>query len=296
MNKYIYEESRTKVPEYVYFMLTEKCPLSCPQCYNSSGGLKEMPISIFEDNLEQVKNIGIRKIALIGGEVLVHSRIEEILEKIEKSELLCSFSTSGYNIESVVNILKNAKKIYPIISLNASTKEIDAITRDGYEYSIKAMEILRKNDISFSVNWVAHHSNINNFYDFLNMVFKKGAETVSILQNKTTKEGEIVDNINLNDIEKLKKIISNSPYKSRIRVDRCSRIFQKKLFDLSEQKVGMGCLAGEFSMAINVEGKYQPCQHLNVVANSNNIKDAWINSEDFKRIRRNKKPCVAEII
>ena len=296
INKYLYAERRLRIPEYVYFILTERCPLKCPQCYNVGKEPKEMLFEIFVDNFDQAREMGVKKIALIGGEILFYSDIEKVLGYVSESDIYCTFASSGYNIEKIIHILKQSNNIYPIISLNASKKEIDKITRDGFEYSIKAMQLLEENNIAYSINWVAHHSNVNDFSDFLDFVFGRGAENVLILQTKRNTEDIVIDNLTEKDVQKLSEIVTQSSFKNRIMVDRCSAYLQERLFGRKEKRtVGKGCCAGEFIMAVNVDGKYQPCQHMSIISNELKLNEAWTTSEKFALVRDSRQGCIAEI-
>ncbi len=295
MNKYLKSKSRTKIPDLVYFILTEKCPLKCPQCYNSDMRTKDMSFEVFADNYNQVRDIGTKKIALIGGEVLYHQDILKVMEYVNRGSLYCVFSTSGYGIEKVIELLEKSKIIHPFISINASKREINELSRDGYDYSIKAIKLLKKYNISYSINWVAHHSNVDDFSDLLNMVFENNAEKVTILQTKYNYKGEILDNLTIDDVKKLREIILNSSYKDKIMVDRCSDFFRQELLGLKIPVVGTGCCAGEFIMTVNADGKYQPCQHISIMSESKTLMDAWQISEAFKEFRKNKQGCIAEI-
>lgn len=296
MNKYLKSELRTKIPEYVYFILTEKCPLNCPQCYNSSNGSKDMSFEIFVENYNQARDIGTKKIVLIGGEVLYYKDIIKVLEYINGGSLYCTFATSGYGIEKVLDLLKKTNNIYPIISINASERKINELTRDGYNYSIRALELLKKYNIPYSVNWVAHHSNVDDFSNLLKMVFEYNAENVVILQAKYGCNSEIFDNLTMEDVNKLRKTILDCPYKDKIMVDRCSNFFRQELLGQKIPTVGTGCCAGEFVIAVNVDGKYQPCQHMSIISESTTLKDAWQVSEIFNEFRKNKRGCIADIV
>lgn len=289
-------ELRTKIPELVYFILTEKCPLKCPQCYNSNNGSKDMPFDIFVENYNQVREIGTKKIVLIGGEVLYYKDIIKVLEYINKGNLYCTFATSGYGIERILDLLKKTNNIYPVISINASKKKIDELSRDGYNYSVRALDLLRKCNIPYSVNWVAHHSNVDDFSNLLKMVFEYNAENINILQAKYGCKGELLDNLTIEDVKKLRKTILDCPYKDKIMVDRCSNFFRQELLGLKIPTVGTGCCAGEFVIAVNVDGKYQPCQHMSITSESTTLKDAWQVSEVFNEFRKDKHGCIADIV
>jgi len=52
----------------------------------------------------------------------------------------------------------------------------------------------------------------------------------------------------------------------------------------------------EFVIAVNVDGKYQPCQHMSIISESTTLKDAWQVSEIFNEFRKNKRGCIADIV
>lgn len=103
--------------EYVQLFLTFKCNRSCDFCFNM-GIHNEATLSSrdFGHIASIVKGYGISEIDILGGEPLLHKEIFEILESATNYFKQIYLSTNG----SLINRLKEVKRLYPNISLGIS--------------------------------------------------------------------------------------------------------------------------------------------------------------------------------
>lgn len=81
---------------------------------------------------------------------------------------------SGYNLcEDTFNKLIEAGVTNIFISLNGSTEEINAFTRDGYLLAIEALAFLQNKGFKNTIiNWVMHRSNADDFENMLQIAEK----------------------------------------------------------------------------------------------------------------------------
>lgn len=66
----------------VYFELTNRCNYSCTYCYNDSNAKNGIYLSadVFKNTIQALKPFGLSRVALSGGEPLLHPKIKEIIE------------------------------------------------------------------------------------------------------------------------------------------------------------------------------------------------------------------------
>ena len=86
------------------------------------------------------------------------------------------------------------------ISLNGSVKEINNLSREGYDISISAIEKLAKNKVRFGINWVARHDNVRDFPNMLALCRTYGVSAISITSNKLTGSQEIQSPLDSEDL------------------------------------------------------------------------------------------------
>ena len=64
------EKGYFKFPPILQIEITQKCPLSCPQCYKNLDE-KEMPFDFLKDSIINASRNGTKHIVLNGGEPFV---------------------------------------------------------------------------------------------------------------------------------------------------------------------------------------------------------------------------------
>ncbi len=75
------ETSKAVVIEFAWLEVTDRCNLACIHCYNGSAreSGKEMSFEHFQFAVGELKNIGVDKIQLIGGEPLLHKDLRRMI-------------------------------------------------------------------------------------------------------------------------------------------------------------------------------------------------------------------------
>lgn len=85
----------------VYFTITRECDLACAYCYQGLHARhgKEMPIERVAEGLAKVRAANpAARIVLTGGEPLIHSRIDAVLDLIAASGLTVTILTNGTHL------------------------------------------------------------------------------------------------------------------------------------------------------------------------------------------------------
>lgn len=300
MNKndvYFFVENKyLKYPRYLQIEITNRCELSCPQCYKEPSKAKDMDLNLFNNILSEAQKLGVTTVYLNGGEPLIHKEIIRILNMLCKYNFKVYCFSSGIGItEEILNEIKKIKEFYLTISLNGSTEKINQLSRDGFEVAVTAMEILQKSQYPYGINWVCRHDNVYDFRDLISFVMRKGAKWINISANKLTSDGMIISPMESADYLYLKKLIEKFSEINRkfVRVQYCFSILND-LIDRPVNKWLNGCNAGIVSCCVNVEGEYMPCTHLYYPEKFYSIRDYWENSlvlQQLRNARLNKRKC-----
>ncbi len=80
------EKGYFKFPPILQIEITQKCPLSCPQCYKNLDE-KEMPFDFLKDSIINASRNGTKHIVLNGGEPFVYSKIFDVLEIVDRLDV-----------------------------------------------------------------------------------------------------------------------------------------------------------------------------------------------------------------
>ena len=122
-----------------YIEITNRCNLDCRDCYNSSGRNKhtvELDLDVLLKYIEDLIIIyKVRSITFSGGEPLLYSRIDDLLDALTEytrkySDVVFNFVTNGtlYN-KNFYDLLENSSRFMVQISLDGPNEESCASIR-----------------------------------------------------------------------------------------------------------------------------------------------------------------------
>lgn len=284
------------IPHSFNIELTQKCPLKCPQCYCSMEKGKEIDLNLVRKYIKEASNVGINYVNLSGGETLAYPHIAEVIECCKENSMLASIAISGWGFDKSRLKALIAAGIYKIyVSLNGSKREINGLTRDGYELAINALKILKESTFeNYCINWVAHNNNIDDFPNLLKIAEQFNVKTVCILGLKPDNKNEMNTIPTVEKFYKLASIVRK--YKNEklgIEIEGC---YADLRFAVYGNKIKKNyCLAGRKNFALLVDGSLAPCRHMEIGEKYEHIIEYWRNSSVLKAIRNScqdvRKPC-----
>lgn len=152
-------------PLVINWMISGNCNMSCKFCFgqfHSTQLTKKDKLSI----LDQIAEHKIPKLVLTGGEPLLDEDIIEILEKAYSNGIFTSLHTNGLLLTE--SFIRKIKKYVGRISLplDGSSNHMNYLMRgeDNYFSKIKKLvEILKREQISFSIKSIATKQNLGDF-------------------------------------------------------------------------------------------------------------------------------------
>ncbi len=275
------------VPESIHIDLTTVCPLKCPHCYKDTTQNTQLPFEKFSEIIDEAKELGVFQIALGGGEPLLVDRLPTFIKKVSSYNMTCTITTSGFGLTTkLLEELKSAGVNHIQVSLNGSTREINAYSRDGFEHAISALDVLSKSDVLFGINWVARMDNIKDFDNVVVYAKSLKADNINVLRYKPVVKENYIKNALTHEAfytlaETMKKVSG-----IKIKVD-CA--FSNLLCYLHKNQISpisSGCGAGRRFMMIDPKGRFKPCSHMGLVSERQDILKYWISSPDLEKLRQ----------
>jgi SynChlorMet cassette radical SAM/SPASM protein ScmF len=85
----------------LYFYLTEGCNLACRHCwlapkFDANGNrYPTLPVGLFETAIREAKPLGLSGVKLTGGEPLLHPQFMQLLQIVQREELVLGIETNG---------------------------------------------------------------------------------------------------------------------------------------------------------------------------------------------------------
>lgn len=133
-------------PIHASIKITENCNSRCVTCNVwKNRHHDELTMNEFEDILFQLKNVGIKWVHFTGGEALLRTDIDELIEKAKKLKLEVSLQTNGILLQEKAEMLVVNEIDRIIVSLDGIEKTNDEIrgVRGDYDKVIKGISALR---------------------------------------------------------------------------------------------------------------------------------------------------------
>lgn len=191
------------------------CVAAGVECYQSGFHVKKpnMKIEDFKYIIEQCR-LKTNQVALGGrGDPDQHENFEGILKLCRKNGVVPSYTTSGLGMnDSIANISK---------------KYCGAVAISWYrsEYTMKAIELLKKYHVTTNIHYVLSNQTIDEAIERLeNNTFPNHIAALVFLLHKPKGQGSQKNVISINDsrIHKLLNLIDNKNFSYSIGLDSCS--------------------------------------------------------------------------
>lgn len=283
-------------PTMLQLEITRRCPFNCPQCYKKSLDHQDMDYKLLTGIISMITQNDVKLVTLNGGEPLLYPYFNDVIDQLRSLNVSVNVFSSGYGLtEKTIQLLKKSDNIHFYISLNGSTKEVNDLSREGYETSIEAINLLVNSKVEFGINWVARHDNIFDFPNMLLFCKDNNISFLSIISNKQTGQGDLKASLDKSDIQNLAFEINNrKDFQPALLIESCFSILST-LITGTKSGFMAHCYAGIRSCNINCDASFQPCTHLKFAENFDSIKEYWHNSTILKSLRNNPpyalKPC-----
>ena len=142
---------------YAVWEITLKCNLACSHCGSRAGHARAKELSPEEalDLVQQMAEVGIKEVTLIGGEAFLRPDWLQIAEAINQAGMLCSMTTGGYGISlETARKMKEAGIATVSVSIDGLEETHDRLRgkQGSWKYAFKTMSHLREVGITFGCN------------------------------------------------------------------------------------------------------------------------------------------------
>ncbi len=271
--------------------LTTKCPLRCPQCYCTLEGGKDLPKETAIRMIREAAELGAEHVELSGGETLCYPYLTELVREAKENGISSNIAISGWHFDK-----KKAEELTEagiggiFVSINAPTPEQNALTRDGFEYAMQALEVLA--DAGFGntyINWVMHRDTADTLPDMIRLVEPYHPKGIVILMPKPDAMHTLNSFPTTEQMETVKQLIKHNESHTGIYVESCFSpllaLIGRNLWGNRNTGTGKGCGAGICSLSVSVDGTFSPCRHLDYYEPFDSMKDYWNRSETLAHIR-----------
>ncbi len=173
---------RSPIPSLRYLLLniTNRCNLSCKHCYLKDPGKLEIDPGTFEKAVSQFEEMGGLKLMISGGEPLIHSRFQELMEILSSYELRVVILSNGTLIDRTT-AGKLSNYVHEVqISIDGIHTHDLLRGKGSFTRSMKGISNLIEYGIPVSIATMVHKFNINEFEEMEKLFSEKGAISWSV--------------------------------------------------------------------------------------------------------------------
>lgn len=277
--------------EQFYFVLTEKCNLTCTHCIRNSSPLKDetSEIALVIEALNQIKrNFKDSTVLLSGGEPTIYKYFADILHHVIQLDLDVIINSNGttsfFNIQQISQLLGSPRVSFQI-SLDGRKENHDSIRGTGaYDRSLKTISLLRQHNIKCSVSTtVLNDIFFKEVERFIHEIDELGLTHISI--KRATYAGRASSGVDLSteiwneNVYKLralntKTILSINPMYDFSKLDK---IDDSNLAKIQPDPLSVNCGAGVAKVYIYASGDVCPCTCFKNLPMGNLHSDSLIN-------------------
>lgn len=288
-------------PFQVQFSITNRCNLRCSYCYANypERAHKDLTTEDIFTIIDELENIGTKRINLVGGEPLLRKDVDKIIDYIKAKKIECAMTSNGYLVPNKINDVKKLDLL--CISLDGDKEANDANRGEGaFDKAMEAIKVAKENSIPLQVATVITKNNI----DSVEFILEKGkglgfAIGFSTLISQTV-NGEKITPSNITSDQEYKQVIEKL---IKLKKQGFPVLFSKKTLKYAlkwkygyerDKIIGekpdskiIKCNAGRFYCIIDVNGDVYPCPALvDVIKPKNVLQDGL--KEAFKHINNHK--------
>lgn len=280
-------------PNFAQVELTRNCNFRCKFCFENcdvKDKYEDKPPEMWKKVIDNLYDLGIKKIHFSGGENFLYPYFEDILKYSKEKGFINLINTNGsIDISSILNYSDEF-----VFSLHGYKEVNDEITgfKGSFKRTIENIEKAFKSGKKVSVNTVLINENFENYeklYSYLEEKFDNltYSPTMAIPCYTGKKFDSLSIPINKENMEK---------YLSYVRkIGKDKFVYKHGLYGLlgKEEKIMQMpvCAAGKSKLIIKYNGNVYPCNFFqteeflcgNVF--TEDLKDIWKNGKGFNKFR-----------
>jgi PqqA peptide cyclase len=174
------------IPYALVAEVTHRCPLHCVYCSNAlelKGEAAEMSTDEWLRTLDEAHALGVVQLHLSGGEPLVRSDLEQLVERGRKLEFYSNLITSGIGLSSE-RAHGLAQRGLDSVQLSVQAADAGVSDRIGgrkaFDEKRRAAESILQAGLPLSMNAVLHRLNLDQVEPIIDLCASWGAERLEL--------------------------------------------------------------------------------------------------------------------
>lgn len=283
-------------PVYAVWEITLACDLACRHCGSRAGHARPNELSTEEalNFVQQMKELGVREVTLIGGEAYLRDDWTTIVAAVRSAGMQCTMTTGGRGIT------KERAEAGARAGLQSVSVSIDGIeaTHDrlrgvtgSHQSALAALTHLAEAGIAVSVNTQINRLSVPDLHRVLDTLIEKGAHSwqiqLTVAMGRGADEPEVLlQPYDLKELFPLLVSLKGRADQAGIRLWPGNNIgyfgpYESVLRGAMPLGHTLSCGAGRFTLGIEADGTIKGCPSLTTHGwaggnvRENSLQDIW---------------------
>ena len=273
----------------IHIEVASECNERCVHCYIPHElKTNSMNLNLFNNIIDEGRNMNIINVTLSGGEPLLHKDIIQILKKCRESDLSVNLLSNLTLLSS--EVLEEMKR-NPLLSVQTSIYSMDKNVHDSitkvkgsFDETMKALQKIISNGIPVQISCPVMKQNRTTFKEVVEWGNDNGivvATEYVIFGSYDHTNSNLINRLSLDEV-------------SDVLSDDLNKEYAKYYFDNAKEKECLTkedavCSICRYNFCVSVDGYVYPCVgwNSNVLGNlnSNSISEIWNNSKEVVRLK-----------
>ena len=275
------------LPSAVIFQVTDKCNYRCVHCYQEHTHKKELGTGEVIGIFDQIAELGVLFLTLMGGEFFVRKDADELLSAAHDRGFAIKLLTTGHHVDDRrADHIASLQPIRVDLSVYGPNADIhDSVTErcGSWERTVAAAKRLVERGVRVEVKSPVMNVNADSLPELADLAESLGAHASFDTMVTGMENGEL------------------GPTSLRARDEQLAEFFADRRAGIWESLVANAhvadeqlpvdatpCQAGQAVLGINPQGHVWPCNSLPVDCGDlreTTLRDIWFESQEMLRIR-----------
>ena len=209
-------DSKKRNAKVGWLTLNRACNNRCEWCYAQGTGFKDvnLPLDLAENLIYFMKDIGVGRVILLGGEPTLYAHLLEIIRMLIRTDIQPILVSNGRKFAD-----KNYARMIADTGLNAVGFSMKAANKeqymrltgsDGYDETIKGIHNLNELGVSVPVSVTVVQALIETLPELLENLIKEGVKRLSIDMGNPVISKEVIKAAGIADPRELSTVVDKA--------------------------------------------------------------------------------------
>lgn len=293
-------------PIYAVWELTLACDLACRHCGSRAGGARpdELTTEEARDLVRQMAELGVREVALIGGEVYLHEGWLDVVREIRRVGMQCTVVTGGRGITAERARAAKAAGVQSMaVSIDGNERTHDRLRgfSGSYAAARKALDHARDAGMQVAVNTQINRLSMHELPSIFDVLVESKAHgwqvQLTVPVGRAADEPEVIlQPYDLLEVFPVLAALKERCIAAGIKMMPGNNVgyygpFEHLLRNYTTEKHGESCSAGRSTLGIESNGDIKGCPSLPTESwvggnvRQNKLQDIWERASALRHTR-----------